>query len=102
MKGSFRRVMVRTIHCIFMHTLFSPWKLMQTGSFLIPVHAALTVRSAGNAILPSSTFCFPTVIHVGLFLSLHPTLRQKLLSRGILTARFECHFLWQNNLTLSA
>ena len=59
------------------------WKLMHARSFLIPVHAALTVRSAGNAISPSSTFCFPTVIHVGLFVSLHPTLRHKLLSRGI-------------------
>ena len=73
---------------------------MNTRSFLIPVHAALTVRSAGNTISPSSTFCFPALIHVGFFVSLHPTLHHKLLSHGILIARFECHFLWQNSLTL--
>ena len=42
------------------------WKLMHQLSFLVCVLAALTVRSASNAISPSSTFWFPAVIHIGL------------------------------------
>ena len=62
-------------------------KLVHSNSQRFPtVFTTFIVRGASNAISPSSSFSFV------LSAILYPTLRQRKLSRGILTARFEHPF----------
>ena len=63
------------------------WKLMHLRSFLASVLAALTFTSASKATTPSSTFWFPTVIHVGLLLCTQSGKRRLKL----------CHENWSEN-----